>query len=529
MMENPCGWASLSVQYMLEHMLALSLITLYLIFILASCFMPATGNDSFPIVNDGGRRLFFPGIRQRWHWFRNGPRIIHDAYHKYSDAIYKLPALDRPLIVLPARYLSEIRGLPATIASVSHSTSDFFVGQWTTFDYEVFGHANIEAIRLQYITKLRQQVSPAANEMDYALNQHFPAYPGWTSVAIYPKILQTIGQTVARTVVGPELCRNPQWNEAALGYAQNVFMAAVCMKILPDFMRPLIAVFTPYVYRIHRCRRIITKLVSPTLRRRLDWKLFQPEVWKARLKSEEMTSLDWLVEISPEEESTIEMLAHRLTGVSFGATHTTASHITNCILDLAADFERWAPPLREEIRSVLGPDLTSFTNAELSRLRKMDSFMKEVQRFYAPSKLSVNRKLMESYTLSSGETLPKGSHISFSGIPMSQSEEYFSDAQTFDGFRFERMRNDPTKEHNGLQFTSSYAGSLHFGHGRQMCPGRFMGSMLSKLLIIKLLQRYDFKLRDGETRPKNLAFMEMDVPDRAYEILVRDRKHEVAG
>jgi hypothetical protein len=45
-------------------------------------------------------------------------------------------------------------------------------------DYEMFGHANIEAIRVQYISKLSHQVNPASTEADYALDQHFRAYPG---------------------------------------------------------------------------------------------------------------------------------------------------------------------------------------------------------------------------------------------------------------------------------------------------------------------------------------------------------------
>lgn len=106
------------------------------------------------------------------------------------------------------------------------------------------------------------------------------------------------------------------------------------------------------------------------------------------------------------------------------------------------------------------------------------------------------------------------------------SEEYLrANAECFDGFHFERMRRDPRQEHNGLQFTSSYAGSLHFGHGRQMCPGRFMGSLVSKLVVIELLQRYDLKLRDGERgRPGNIMFFDMDFPDPTYEVLFRDLK-----
>ena len=102
------------------------------------------------------------------------------------------------------------------------------------------------------------------------------------------------------------------------------------------------------------------------------------------------------------------------------------------------------------------------------------------------------------------------------------SDDYFEKAEEFDGFRFERLRRDPKEDHNGLQFTSSYAGSLHFGHGRHMCPGRFMGSLISKIILIEMLQRYDLKLKDGG-RPESIMFFDMDIPDPKYEILFRDR------
>ena len=102
------------------------------------------------------------------------------------------------------------------------------------------------------------------------------------------------------------------------------------------------------------------------------------------------------------------------------------------------------------------------------------------------------------------------------------SDDYFDKAKIFDGFRFERLRRNPETNHNGLQFTSSYAGSLHFGHGRYMCPGRFMGSLISKLILIEVLQRYDLKLRN-EARPESVMFFDMDIPDPKYDILFRNR------
>lgn len=130
---------------------------------------------------------------------------------------------------------------------------------------------------------------------------------------------------------------------------------------------------------------------------------------------------------------------------------------------------------------------------------------------------------MKDHKLSSGDFLPKDAHISFAGVPMSMTEPEFHKPEEFNGFRFEELRKNKETNHNGLQFTSSYSGSLHFGHGRYMCPGRFMGSLISKLLLIEFLQRYDLKLAPGG-RPDNVMFFDMDIPDPKYEILFRDRK-----
>ncbi|KAI8630064.1 putative cytochrome P450 [Xylariaceae sp. FL1651] len=483
--------------------------------------------SQYPLVGADLNHALFRSIRQRQHWFKQGPEIIHDSFKNFPNSIFTLPSLDRTSIVLPPRFLGEIRDLPGTIGSNSHATSDFFIGNWTTLDYDIFGHATIDAIKAQYIAKIGQQIGPASNEASYAFIKHFGRYQGscilLRMITHLPKILELVTQMVARTIVGPDICRDPEWVPAVIGYAQNVFMGAVALKLVPNLARPLAALLTPYLYRIHKCRRTIRRLVRPVIEQTMTWRREQPELWKAKVKNDEMTTLEWLIETSKPEEATVPMMAHRLTGVSFGAAHTTSNTITNALMDLANDFERWAPPLREEIESILGRNSAAVTNADLSKMWKLDSFLKESQRFHPPSKLSVNRKMMKDHTLSSGDVLPKNAHISFAGVPMSLAEPTFEKPEEFDGFRFERLRRNKETDHNGLQFTSSYSGSLHFGHGRYMCPGRFMGSLISKLLVIEFLQRYDLKLRDGG-RPKNIMFFDMDVPDPKYEILFRDRK-----
>jgi ent-kaurene oxidase len=154
--------------------------------------------------------------------------------------------------------------------------------------------------------------------------------------------------------------------------------------MLPRFMRPLLALLTPFIYRIHIARRKIRRVVSPLINQRLAECRNTPNLWTAR--GEQKSSLEWLVEKSPEAGSaTANKIAHRLTGINFAATHTTTNHIVNCILDLASHFDRLAPLLREEIDSVIGDGTSEITNAHLARMWKMDSFMKESQRFHPPT------------------------------------------------------------------------------------------------------------------------------------------------
>lgn len=54
----------------------------------------------------------------------------------------------------------------------------FFIGTWTTLDYDIFGPASIEAIRKQYISKIGQQIGPASLEAAHAFHQQFSRCPG---------------------------------------------------------------------------------------------------------------------------------------------------------------------------------------------------------------------------------------------------------------------------------------------------------------------------------------------------------------
>ncbi len=159
----------------------------------------SNAKSRYPLVGADLNLPFFRAIRQRQHWFNQGPELIHSSFKKFPNSIFTLPSLDRTSIVLPPKFLGEIKELPGTIGSNSHATSDvssptsavpvefsdgltqkfkFFIGNWTTLDYDIFAHATIDAIKAQYIARIGQQIGPASNEASYAFNKHFGRYQG---------------------------------------------------------------------------------------------------------------------------------------------------------------------------------------------------------------------------------------------------------------------------------------------------------------------------------------------------------------
>ncbi|KAI0386709.1 putative cytochrome P450 [Hypomontagnella monticulosa] len=519
---NQCTWVaySCSPSYLLVSVL-------FICFSIVLHFINSrTSKAYYPIVQGLPPTLSLAKIYARWNWFKNGPKLIRDAYEKHGNTICQLPAPEasRGLIVLPARFLEEIKSLPVSVASNNQAHASVFAGTWTSFNAKILCPTTMKAIKAQYISKLGQQTGAISDETKYAVGERFSSYKDWTPIAAQPRLMEIITQVVSRTIAGPEICRQPIWIKSAIGYTEGVMKVAYYMRLVPRVMEPLIAIFTPYLYRVYWCRNNIRNIISPVIRDRLTYRDQQPDLWSARLKDGTADNVDWLIASSSPDEATPKLITHRLIVSIFGANHIVPSYIFNCLLELAADFDRWAPPLRDEIEGILGSNAGAITKAHLSQMWKLDSFIKEEQRFHHISQLSMYRVLCQPYKLSSGDILPKGAMITLASTPMSMSEEYYSDPNTFDGFRFERLRRDPHTAHGGLEFGSSFAGSLHFGYGMQACPGRMMASALCKLVLIEILLRYDMRLQRGEKRPENIMFFESDYPDPAYEILFRDRE-----
>lgn len=156
--------------------------------------------------------------------------------------------------------------------------------------------------------------------------------------------------------------------------------------------------------------------------------------------------IQWIVDNShPRDKGNVDYVTKTQMLISVVAIHTTTMTMTQVIFDLLAHPE-YIDILREEIQQVKPNEDEPWTKGKIAALRKMDSFMKESQRFRPPGLVTMNRQVETEIKLSNGLVLEKGAHIGVAAGSNALDPALFPDPDKFDGLRFYNLRAQPGNE-----------------------------------------------------------------------------------
>jgi cytochrome P450 len=207
---------------------------------------------------------------------------------------------------------------------------------------------------------------------------------------------------------------------------------------------------------------------------------------------------------------------------SMAAVHTTSMTGSHVIYDLASRPE-CIKPLRQELDSVLAAEPVPYlSKTSTPKLKLLDSFCKESQRMNPLGQLTFNRKVLRDITLHDGTVLPAGTNIGVASAQRAGDERVFTDPQTFDPWRFYRLREQKGHE-SRYQFVTTSLDSLSFGYGNHACPGRFFANNELKVIVTYVLNHYGLKMPEGQGRPENIPTAGGARPDTSKSILMRKR------
>ncbi|KAJ2991128.1 hypothetical protein NUW58_g2636 [Xylaria curta] len=432
-----------------------------------------------------------PIVVSNFRFFRRAEDILNEGYQACKDKIFQFRRVDTDMLVLPYKYVEDIRRLPNSVASPTIAHVHNLMGSSTNMHITLRNNLHFRTLQLKLTPNLNSLTRPMQEEVTFAVEKELVVSEGiwnqdalltvlksdayaldeWVTIKPYHTILDLVARGSARIFLGKPLCRDLEWLEVSTQFTENV--AEAQGYIVPD--------------------------------------------------EDKHNILSWMMEIATHKEGEASALAHLEVVMSLASIHTSQMNAVHCLYDLLA-YPEFLEPIREEIRAVVaeaGPWM-NWTKSQFSKLRRLDSFMRESQRFNPPTLLSMHRVLLQDTTLSDGTVLRKGAHISMPVNSIQNDPEVTPEPEKFDGFRYYNLRQGDGQGHLH-QFSTTQDRILNFGHGPNACPGRFFASLEIKIILVRLLMDFEFKLKHGNGRPANLRAHEFIFPNPDAEILMRRR------
>ncbi|KAF4633486.1 hypothetical protein G7Y89_g4629 [Cudoniella acicularis] len=466
---------------------------------------------------------------------------------KYPDTPFIL-ALSPPMVILPISLMNEVRNLPDHIVSFMGEVRRMFMSRHTGIGEE--RPEVTAAVKVDLTRHIASLLSGLQDEARYALNQEFGPCEDWTPIAPYGKLARIVALLSGRVFVGRPLSREEEWIDSTTKFAADCAASRLATLKWKIWLRPFVAPFIPEIRRLNRHKSRGAQLLAPILKECLA-KAQNEKPQDDDFEDEQGVFISWILSHTHHKERADPLvLANNQMMLSFAAIHTTTMAVCHAVYDIACRPE-YIEPLREEINKVLqedgydidGEGFLQLKKTSMSKLRKLDSFLKETQRLSPPGFISNVRLVHTDLTLPTGHTLPKGTRFALPSyiVHTSPTTETFSPTYNppgtkppteFDGFRFSNLRSMPGKE-NKHQFVTTSPDSLNFGYGNHACPGRFFAGNEIKVILIELLRNWDIRLK-GDTegkggedkRPENIVQEFSVMPNMVAEIEFRRRKDQ---
>ncbi|CAH0053768.1 unnamed protein product [Clonostachys solani] len=426
-------------------------------------------------------------------------------------------------IILPPSFLDEVKS-KNELSFVDFIEHDFFAKFPGFGAFGAGSHDNIiqDTIKVKLSGSLAKVTDPLSEEMGIFLNSRLPVSTtqDWTEQSFRDISVASVAQLSSRVFLGENLCRDPRWLGLAIKYTTDVVAATRAMRMWPRFSHPIIHWFLPQTRKARQDLKETHELVAPILERRRQDQL---ECSRNGLEYEKpVDALQWLEDMT--KGRALDIVNGQLL-LSFASIHTTSGLLQGVMYDLCANPE-YIDLLRAEVIEQLSDHSDGWKKTSLHALKMMDSVLKESQRLNTVSLALIHRRVRDTITLSDNTVLPKGSAVATPTAQRMLDPLIWPDSNKFVGRRFYDLRMQTGNE-NKAQFVSTTVDHFGFGVGSHACPGRFFASNESKIILVHLLMKYDWKFIDGRGRPERIFLGHESFWDPKAKVLVKSRQSEI--
>lgn len=161
-------------------------------------------------------------------------------------------------------------------------------------------------------------------EVDRTLRAEIPSAKDWTEVNVYSKLLRIVAIVSGRVFIGPELCHDEKYIDAAVNYTRDLMVARGAIQYLPPWIRWLVAPRLPQVKKLAERREQARSFLQPVVATRRKDEMEQPGYQKPD------DLLQWFIDSQQKfGHKDDRELAKAQLSLSFAAIHTTTLTATN--------------------------------------------------------------------------------------------------------------------------------------------------------------------------------------------------------
>ncbi|KAM5541007.1 hypothetical protein V8D89_005318 [Ganoderma adspersum] len=423
--------------------------------------------------------------------------ILKEGYRKYPDSAFKIAHhLNQWVVVVSGRRMvEELRKRPDDELSAHLGKREFLQSRYSFEAPLMSNRYHVQVMKEKLARTLPDIVPDALDEISLAVKEHIVATDHeWTSICVMPATQNIAARAISRAFVGLPLCRNPDYVAQAIDFTSCVAKDAGVFRAVPSVFKPFVSLF------VHNVKNH-TNLAVPHVRPVIEGMKASAESGGAR-NEKPNNMLQFLLDKAPENES-LAVIVQRLLVLNFAAINTSANAAAHVLYRLAED-PKLLVPLREEIEQSIATD--GWTITALNKMWKLDSILRETLRHHPANLLSMYRKAVKDITLCDGTRIPRGTVVTAAADAMHHDEAVLKNADTFDPFRYARMRSATDDGGLKYQFTSTSPEYIAWGYGLQACPGRYFASYELKATLAHIILEYDLKLGGSGVRPADVSF-----------------------
>lgn len=483
--------------------------------------------NSLPLV--GSPSKIIPKSILNFIFAVRGLKVLDGGFTKFKDRAFQFIRNDGPVHVLPPSLLEELSGVPNNIASRNGALEHDLLGHYTGISLIVDSRLHHTIVQRKLTPRLEQMIPGLEEELTAAFEEHMPASKEeWTEFEPYQALAKISARLSARALVGPELCRDETWLDVSVNFTESLFRTIVVLRFLPAWTHPIVSKLLPSYWHGRGYLRKGQNFLGPIFKDLL--KRHDEGTWKPdNTKDADAHMLSWLVESAKGIDRDPKTLAHIEVLLALASVHTTLLRMVNTLYDLTSNPSYFAE-LREEIASV---QEKGWTSTAYSKLLKTDSVLRESQRMSPPTILGMKRIFQQPYTFSNGLSVPAGAYVCMATYAIENDPLVTPSPEKWDGLRSYRKRlsdssskgiaDAKNKTHSFSAFDKTV---LNFGYGKTACPGRFFADIILKMVLVKMVQQYEFRFPGDKGRPENIVLHEFLFTWPWDKMLVRRREAE---